>query len=313
MDNEGILIDFSTISPFLRYIHQDIFINKAYHVPWRILYDYELVFVYEGTLVVETETEKYTVVAGECHIMPPFVHHHRYCEPDGSIRLYSIHFDISYQGNDNDFSANDIYVQPCNEQLEQVSVNESLMHRPFHALRDVSLPRKIQIHNPTKFMDILNNTLESYEQKAFGYELDMKVGILQLLRMIIANYHDEQSKNNANENSTKISWCLEYIRKNYAERIDFIELANSQGISQSYFRKLFKAETDKAPTDYLICVRIEKAIDLLRKGTYSIGEICKMVGYDDIHHFSKLFKEKTGHSPSTYLKHKPRFTTATRT
>ena len=302
MSQQEILIDFSTISPFLRFIHQDIYIHEDYNVPWRILYDYELIYVYEGTLFVETDTEKYTVLEGEVHIMPPFVHHHRFNEPGTNLRLYSVHFDMYYQGKNNDFSA-DEYIQPCNQHLKSVETNKTLALRPYHSLKDVTLPRKMAVLNPVKFISILNYTLEAYNQKAFGYELDMKAGILQLLRLVIADYYTLYTKVNSTENSTKISWCIEYMRDHYNEPIDFEELAKKKDMSYSHFRRLFKLNTDHSPNEYLINIRIEKSIELLRKGIYPITEICKMVGYDDIHYFSKLFKDKTGYPPSSFLKH----------
>lgn len=302
MENQEIMIDFSTISPFLRFIHQDIYINNEYHVPWRILYDYELIYVYEGTLYVETETEQYTVSEGEVHIMPPFVHHRRFNKDSATIRLYSLHFDMFYQGKNNDFSA-DEYIKPCDQNLKTVAPNKSLIMRPYHSLKDVTLPRKMTVLNPVRFLSILNSTLEAYNQKAYGYELDMKAGILQLLRLIIADYYTLYTKVNSTENGNKISWCIEFIHSNYNKEIDFIELAGQKKMSYSHFRRLFKLSTGKSPNEYLISIRIEKSIELLRKGIYPISEICEMVGYDDIHYFSKLFKDKTGYPPSLFLKH----------
>lgn len=301
MQNQRILINFTNISPFLRYIHQDIYINKSYRVPWRILYDYELVYVYEGVLHVQTDNDEYTVSAGEVHIMPPFVHHRRYNVNNENLRLYSIHFDLLDLGNKNDFSA-DVYVEPCNRQTPAVDINEQLAHRPYHSLENVTLPRKMKILDPIKFLEILGNTLDAYEEKLFGYELDMKAGVLRLLRIIISDYHSVYINKGQSERSKKISWFIAYMRNHYNEQIDFDNLSKQQNISYSYFRRLLKEMTGYSPTEYLINIRIEKAIEFLRKGVYTVSEICYMVGYDDIHYFSKLFKDKTGVPPSLFLK-----------
>ena len=48
--------------------------------------------------------------------------------------------------------------------------------------------------------------------------------------------------------------------------------------------------------------RIKNAKTLMKKGGYSIKEICYMSGYSDPHYFSRLFKKHEGVSPSVYLK-----------
>jgi transcriptional regulator GlxA family with amidase domain len=43
-----------------------------------------------------------------------------------------------------------------------------------------------------------------------------------------------------------------------------------------------------------------KAIDLLQNSSLPIGEIAVSIGFCDIAHFSKTFKQKTGLSPSAF-------------
>lgn len=54
--------------------------------------------------------------------------------------------------------------------------------------------------------------------------------------------------------------------------------------------------------EQLTAVRIENAKKLLKRGEYSIKEICYLSGYSDPNYFSRLFKKHEGISPSVYLK-----------
>jgi two-component system response regulator YesN len=52
--------------------------------------------------------------------------------------------------------------------------------------------------------------------------------------------------------------------------------------------------------DYLNTCRIEKAKDILKKGTMSITEAAFSAGYSDLRHFERIFKKLTGLTPSFY-------------
>ena len=58
----------------------------------------------------------------------------------------------------------------------------------------------------------------------------------------------------------------------------------------------------RKPINYLIHVRLEKAKEMLEDGRESIRTIANLVGYDDVYHFSKLFKKHFGVSPMYYRK-----------
>ena len=48
--------------------------------------------------------------------------------------------------------------------------------------------------------------------------------------------------------------------------------------------------------------RILKAKDLLLSGEYSVSDTAREVGFDDASYFSRLFRQRTGYSPSEFLK-----------
>ena len=53
---------------------------------------------------------------------------------------------------------------------------------------------------------------------------------------------------------------------------------------------------------YLHNFRIQKAKAILRSDYESIEQVARSVGYNSIYHFSKMFKEYTGKSPTEYAK-----------
>ena len=79
------------------------------------------------------------------------------------------------------------------------------------------------------------------------------------------------------------------------------EIAQICGVSEGYFRKLFREYSGENPVDFRQKHRIEKAKQLLLLDTHSIGEIAEELHFSDIYHFSKTFKKLIGISPQKYI------------
>ena len=73
-------------------------------------------------------------------------------------------------------------------------------------------------------------------------------------------------------------------------------------MSVSKLKLLFRSKVGKGPIDYLICLRVEKAKLLIRKGELNISQVAEMLGFSSLHYFSRVFKRATGMSPSEYGK-----------
>lgn len=102
----------------------------------------------------------------------------------------------------------------------------------------------------------------------------------------------------------KIRPALDYIAQNYNKTITNDELAALLGISTVYFRKLFSVTMGISPINYIQQLRIKKAKEMLKSDYSKISVISEAVGYPNIYHFSKMFKQITGYSPTEYAKNK---------
>ena len=104
--------------------------------------------------------------------------------------------------------------------------------------------------------------------------------------------------------SLSIRKTLDYINEHYNQNITLNDMAEYNGISPYYLSRLFTKETGKNFVDYVNEVRIKKAKELLREDNYKYYEIAEMVGINDSHYFSKIFKKYTGITPSEYKREK---------
>ncbi len=96
--------------------------------------------------------------------------------------------------------------------------------------------------------------------------------------------------------------CIKCIEDNYMKDVTCLKTSEELGISESYLAKLFKRETGYTFVDYLTHFRIKKAIQIMEKDHPKIYELAYLVGYNDAHYFSNIFKKVTGKSPSIYMR-----------
>ena len=91
-----------------------------HRIPWRRLYDYEIIFVVDGEITVKTKKGTYTVYKNQVHIMQPFVYHTRYIPRGKSCTYYGLHLDF-FSGNNDEFSTYDAYVVPIESKKDVVN------------------------------------------------------------------------------------------------------------------------------------------------------------------------------------------------
>jgi len=87
--------------------------------------------------------------------------------------------------------------------------------------------------------------------------------------------------------------------------IDFIEnnLAKEAKMTPSSFFRAFKKITNCTPVDYLIRLRIEKAVKMMEENSdVRVVDVSTGTGFWNSSYFSRKFKEIMGTSPTDYLK-----------
>ncbi len=123
-----------------------------------------------------------------------------------------------------------------------------------------------------------------------------------LFRMLALMIRRENTYSNS-KNYDKIKKAVDYLHEHYLEntfRID--SLFQIAEISPRYFETLFYKEFTLTPKEYIIGLKINAAKELLKSEKISVGDVALKVGYSDVYHFSKLFKSKTGHTPTEFQK-----------
>ena len=97
--------------------------------------------------------------------------------------------------------------------------------------------------------------------------------------------------------------AIRYIESNYQNpKLSNAELAEKCNISEVYFRKIFTETYKTTPKQFIVDIRINKAKQLLSDGFLNVGAVAEECGFSNQYHFCRLFKEKTGFTPTEYIK-----------
>jgi AraC-like DNA-binding protein len=100
----------------------------------------------------------------------------------------------------------------------------------------------------------------------------------------------------------EIEKAKEYIENHWLERFDLSETAKAACLSKTHFTKLFKKHTGVTPHEYYTNYKISKLKEKLLDINLSIAQAFSACNMDYNGHSARVFKDKTGVSPSAYRK-----------
>jgi AraC-like DNA-binding protein len=94
--------------------------------------------------------------------------------------------------------------------------------------------------------------------------------------------------------------ALHWIRTNYHRPLTVREIARAAGCTERTLRLHFQAVLRMRPLSFLQRYRVAKAKSLIQYSDYALKEIAEQVGFQTVHHFTRLFTAMEGHSPAVW-------------
>ena len=158
------------------------------------------------------------------------------------------------------------------------------------------------VHQDSFVKRLMTEIYEEYEQKQIGYLLVCKGKILQLITYLTRNYAKailtEKESLKYMKKLERLNMARQYIEEHYAEKIANTDLAELVHLSEDRFNHLFKECLGLSPLQYINDLRLNRAMDLLKKGRCSASEAAGMVGFEDYNYFGRIFRRKFGVTPT---------------
>jgi AraC-like DNA-binding protein len=136
------------------------------------------------------------------------------------------------------------------------------------------------------------------EEKMPGYEVALRAKLLDMMVYLSRAYNGADTTEahallrvgnviGALENDFSKDWKLD----------DLLKIAH---MSNSNLMRVFRKATDQTPIEYLVRLRIQRSMALLRNTDLSITEIALEVGFNDGNYFTRQFRKANDVSPSAY-------------
>ncbi|GAA3413203.1 helix-turn-helix domain-containing protein [Paenibacillus hodogayensis] len=144
-----------------------------------------------------------------------------------------------------------------------------------------------------------------YEEDEKAYYNRFLMAFYDLL-MFISNLCKEEMDNNQKVSAEKernVQNIIAFIENYYMENVTLEQMEAELHMSKYYLTRIFREMTGMTIFDFLRHRRIKQAKLLFyyRKDS-SVTDVCYQVGYNNLAHFSRVFKKQVGISPDQYRK-----------
>jgi AraC-like DNA-binding protein len=154
---------------------------------------------------------------------------------------------------------------------------------------------------------ILKQMQDEYNTNIDQYSHDLIISNIELLLNYCKRFYGRQFITRTNQNKDVIVRFEEFMRNYFnsdnlqAKGLPTVKYcAEKMNLSPNYFSDLLKSETGKNTQEHIHYYLLEKAKTMLLNPNTSINEIAYELGFEYAQNFSKLFRKKTGLSPTDF-------------
>ncbi|BFT76055.1 response regulator [Paenibacillus sp. P36] len=107
-------------------------------------------------------------------------------------------------------------------------------------------------------------------------------------------------EHHASGSDRSVDVALQYIRTHYHDDLSLEKVAAIVYLNPVYFSQLFKQKIGQGFKEYVTHLRLEQAKQLLLNPKLKLADVADRIGYQDMRHFSQVFRKKYGVTPSEY-------------
>jgi len=233
----------------------------------RTLDEYAVVYVTRGRGELETRASGLMPVeAGDALVLLPGVwHRYRHVERSGWDTLW-----VTFLGPWADRLRRAGVLAP-EAPLLCAGLDESIL-RPFHGL------------------------LDHARSQPAGFQQVASADVMGILAALFAAVRRREANDRIAEAVRRAKAAIEA-----ADRPPTVaELPDNAGLGRSRFHHVFKHSAGVSPYQYHLQLRMSRAKELLRGSEMPIKRIAAALRFSSVYQFSRMFRKKTGLSPSRY-------------
>lgn len=278
------MLDNSIINPYIRVAMQSV-LKKGTVIAKRIIFDYELIYIADGKLVLNYNGTDYSCHKGQFLLICPGISH-SFLNMDTDVSQPHIHFDITYLPDSKQ-------VPVCFKDLEDLTDEEKKKIR-----------RNIFEHYPQKPFVTFSDTetvlhlFYKIVTQPKPSSLAQKGLLIELLDMLVTDNFPglfEESRNALNSIEKLVK---DYLDAGQGGSSSLDDIARQFNYSKYYLARRFKKRYGISLMLYRNHRRMQLAKTLLL--TENVSAVSEKLGFSSIYVFSRAFKNYFGVSPTDF-------------
>ena len=239
----------------------------------RRINEYQMVYIPAGQGTLEMDERRYLVESGSLFLLFPDIRHAYHPDPTtGWTELW-----VGFSGPQVDALLAAGIISPA----------QPLFHLGYQA----------------KLVSGFQTIFEQVKLQSPLYQFRVCAEVMRLLAETLSL---ERLSAQPTRSQKIVEQAKAFIEGHISTVFDLDHLGAAVGLSLPHLNEVFKSYTGMTPYQYCIHVKINRAKEILANGRCSVKEISWQVGFDDPYYFSRLFKKKTGFSPSQWAATEPR-------
>ena len=251
--------------------------RKESHNFWEFLY------LESGSMNVLVDGELYALSPGDLIIYPPHAYHSVLFSAGmtGICVTFETDSDLLHELTGH-------IIIPVPDAVERLNFMVELSEKLLVRYKNASLVKNITFRG-TKAKDGIN---PAEIQK-----------LANLLEVFLLDLHNAETRSNATPltNNAFLEFT-DYLKENIDKTLTLEEISEAYGETVPHLQKLCREVCGCGPISYFISLKISAAKRMMNETELNFSQIAERLGFSSVHYFSKLFKAKTGMSPSAYLK-----------
>jgi AraC-like DNA-binding protein len=280
------------LSPYVRVAmnHQ---LKPGAIIAERMIWDYELLYVKQGTLEIELKHTTYEASTGDVLLFKPRQRHAIRVIGETPVDQPHIHFDLFELPNSSTVPISFKHEREMSEE-EEGWFREDLLSGT-----DIELPELIRLRSIQPFENLLFRIIREYEMQLPFYHPRMKGLMIELLVFLLRDSYRSFPIGEVN-GIDQLTEIQHYMNAHANRELALDELAGKFHLSKHRLIHLFKSVYGITPIQYHQKMRLERGKNMLKFTQLTIQEISESLGFPSIHAFSRAFKNKEGRSPSLF-------------
>ena len=242
----------------------------------------ELVFVKQGTGLVQVGSVSYPAHGGDIFVFAPGTLHGLRQAQGQRMEYENIIFELELLGGAEDLCA-EKYLLPI--QSGRLPLPVRLTSNDLCYLQAAACLRELEDANRAKLP---------------GYELLVKGALLRFLALLLAQGKTLPPVETAD--TRRLKTVLQWLSAHYAEPLRVADAAGVCSCSASHFMRWFRQMTGQSFVAFLNEYRLNAAAEALQTTDETVLTIASRCGFENLSYFNRAFKAHFGMTPREYRK-----------